>query len=79
MSYEMIAILMFSTMMLMLMTGQRVFGAIGFTEEHVLQRYTRRLWAWRDDFGSESEWAVGLGALIAAGGADRLWPLVASR
>lgn len=30
MSYELIAILMFSTMMIMLMTGQRVFGAIGF-------------------------------------------------
>ena len=30
MSYELIAILMFSTMMLMLATGQRVFGAIGF-------------------------------------------------
>ncbi len=30
MSYEMIAIFMFSTMMLMLLTGQRVFGAIGF-------------------------------------------------
>jgi tripartite ATP-independent transporter DctM subunit len=30
MSYEMIALLMFSTMMLMLLTGQRVFGAIGF-------------------------------------------------
>ncbi len=30
MSYEMIAILMFSTMMLSLFTGQRVFGAIGF-------------------------------------------------
>jgi tripartite ATP-independent transporter DctM subunit len=30
MSYELIAILMFSTMMLMLMTGQRVFAAIGF-------------------------------------------------
>ena len=30
MSYDMIAILMFSTMMLMMMTGQRVFGAIGF-------------------------------------------------
>lgn len=29
MSYEVIALLMFSTMMLMLMTGQRVFGAIG--------------------------------------------------
>ncbi|MBX3702364.1 MAG: TRAP transporter large permease subunit [Steroidobacteraceae bacterium] len=30
MSYEAIALLMFSMMMLMLMTGQRVFGAIGF-------------------------------------------------
>ncbi|MFD0981802.1 MULTISPECIES: TRAP transporter large permease [Tropicimonas] len=30
MSYDMIAILMFSSMMLMLLTGQRVFGAIGF-------------------------------------------------
>jgi tripartite ATP-independent transporter DctM subunit len=30
MSYELIALLMFSTMMLMLITGQRVFGAIGF-------------------------------------------------
>jgi hypothetical protein len=30
MSYELIAILMFSSMMLLLMTGQRVFGAIGF-------------------------------------------------
>jgi len=29
MSYDMIAILMFASMMLMLMTGQRVFGAIG--------------------------------------------------
>lgn len=29
MSYEMIAILMFASMMLMMMTGQRVFGAIG--------------------------------------------------
>lgn len=30
MSYEFIALLMFSSMMLMLLTGQRVFGAIGF-------------------------------------------------
>ena len=30
MSYEMIALLMFSSMMIMLITGQRVFGAIGF-------------------------------------------------
>ncbi|MBI1493021.1 MULTISPECIES: TRAP transporter large permease [Rhodobacterales] len=30
MSYELIALLMFSGMMLMMLTGQRVFGAIGF-------------------------------------------------
>ncbi len=30
MSYDLIAVLMFSTMMVMLFTGQRVFGAIGF-------------------------------------------------
>ena len=30
MSFELIALLMFATMMLMLLTGQRVFGAIGF-------------------------------------------------
>jgi len=30
MSYETIAVLMFSTMLLMMITGQRVFGAIGF-------------------------------------------------
>ena len=30
MGYEFIALMMFSTMMLMLLTGQRVFGAIGF-------------------------------------------------
>ncbi|MDP3862044.1 MAG: C4-dicarboxylate ABC transporter, partial [Phaeovulum sp.] len=30
MSYEWIAILMISTMLLMMITGQRVFGAVGF-------------------------------------------------
>ena len=30
MSHEAIAILMFTSMLLMLLTGQRVFGAIGF-------------------------------------------------
>jgi tripartite ATP-independent transporter DctM subunit len=30
MSYELIALIMFASMMLMLLTGQRVFGAIGF-------------------------------------------------
>ena len=49
-----------------------MLGAIGFTEEHILHRFTQRLWDWRDDFGNESEWAVELGALIAENGADEL-------
>src|SRR4030095_11672797 len=45
--------------------AHQVLGAIGFTQEHTLHRFTRRLWAWRDDFGSESAWAGKLGTLVA--------------
>lgn len=59
--------------------AHQMHGAIGFTNEHILHRYTLRLLAWRDDFGNESHWAVALGNLIAARGADEFWPLVAAR
>jgi acyl-CoA dehydrogenase len=59
--------------------AHQVHGAIGFTLEHILHRYTLRALTWRDDFGNESYWAVELGKRIAARGADQLWPLVASR
>lgn len=59
--------------------AHQVHGAIGFTIEHILHRYSLRALAWRDDFGSESYWAVELGNLVAKRGADELWPLVASR
>jgi acyl-CoA dehydrogenase len=59
--------------------AHQVHGAIGFTIEHILHRYSLRALAWRDDFGSESYWAVELGKRVAANGADELWPLVASR
>jgi acyl-CoA dehydrogenase len=59
--------------------AHQVLGAIGFTKEHVLHRYTLRMLSWRDDFGNESYWAVELGRRIAAEGADAFWPLVASR
>lgn len=59
--------------------AHQAFGAIGFTQEHILQRLTRRLWAWRDDFGSESQWAEKLGHKVAAAGADELWPALAAR
>ena len=59
--------------------AHQVHGAIGYTLEHILHRFTMRALAWRDDFGSESYWAVELGKRVAARGADELWPLVASR
>jgi acyl-CoA dehydrogenase len=59
--------------------AHQVHGAIGFTIEHILHRYSLRALSWRDDFGSESYWAVKLGERVAARGADELWPLVASR
>jgi acyl-CoA dehydrogenase len=55
--------------------AHQVHGAIGFTIEHTLHRYSLRALAWRDDFGSESYWAVELGKRVAARGADELWPL----
>jgi len=59
--------------------AHQVHGAIGFTIEHILHRFSLRALSWRDDFGSESYWAVELGKRVAARGADELWPLVASR
>jgi alkylation response protein AidB-like acyl-CoA dehydrogenase len=59
--------------------AHQVHGAIGFTKEHILHRFTLRVLAWRDDFGNESHWAAALGNRLAARGAEGFWPLVASR
>ena len=59
--------------------AHQVHGAIGWTAEHILQRFTRRMWGWRDDFGAESHWAVVLGDMAAEAGADALWPMLAAR
>lgn len=57
-------------------TAHQVHGAVGFTTEVPLGRLTARLWAWRDEDGTESWWSEALGALALAGGADGLWGLV---
>ncbi|MEP7031206.1 MAG: acyl-CoA dehydrogenase family protein [Pseudolabrys sp.] len=59
--------------------AHQVFGAIGFTKEHVLHRFTLRMLAWRDDFGNESHWAAALGNMIARRGHNQFWPMLASR
>jgi acyl-CoA dehydrogenase len=59
--------------------AHQVFGAIGFTTEHILHRLTLRMLTWRDDFGNESYWAAELGRHVAQRGADEFWPMVAAR
>ncbi len=53
--------------------AHQVHGAIGFTEEYSLQLWTRRLWAWREEFGNETDWARELGAAVIALGPDAYW------
>ncbi|MFA7270682.1 MAG: acyl-CoA dehydrogenase family protein [Sterolibacterium sp.] len=54
--------------------GHQIHGAIGFTLEYPLNLWTRRLWAWREEYGNEADWAHHLGSIIVDRGADALWP-----
>ncbi len=54
--------------------AHQIHGAIGFTYEHSLHYFTKRLHAWRDEYGGEPEWNERLGRHLAATGADALWP-----
>jgi acyl-CoA dehydrogenase len=59
--------------------AHQVHGAIGFTREHSLHFATRRLWAWREQFGSDAFWAARLGRLAIAGGGKGFWPALTRR
>lgn len=55
--------------------AHQIHGAIAFTEEYDLQLYSRRVWAWRDEFGNEAEWNAFVGAAVA-GDPDGAWALI---
>ncbi|MGE0801389.1 MAG: acyl-CoA dehydrogenase family protein [Lautropia sp.] len=54
-------------------SGHQLHGAIGITMEYELQRYTRRLMAWRDEDGSETRAARELGTRLRSAAVDRVW------
>ncbi len=56
----------------------QVHGAMGFTHEHRLHHYTKRLWSWRDEWGNEFEWQTLLGQEVARSGADSAWSFIAT-
>lgn len=60
-------------------TAHQIHGAMGYTHEHRLHHFTRRLWCWREEYGNERYWQTLLGERIAARGADNLWSFLASR
>lgn len=56
--------------------AHQAHGAIGMTKEYELGGLSRRLWSWRDEFGSESYWSRLLGQQLAQAGAEQLWPRI---
>jgi acyl-CoA dehydrogenase len=59
--------------------AHQVHGAIGFTYEHTLHFATRRLWAWRNEFGNDAHWARELGAAIIVAGGGQFWGNLTAR
>lgn len=51
-------------------------GAMGMTREYPLHHMSRRLWAWRHEYGDEREWTRALGRVVTAAGCDALYPLI---
>jgi acyl-CoA dehydrogenase len=58
--------------------AHQVHGAIGMTREYTLHHFTRRLWSWRQEWGSERQWSQTVGTQVTAAGPDALWPRVAT-
>jgi len=46
--------------------AHQAHGAMGFSFEYPLQQYSRRVWGWREEFGSEFSWSERLGMAIAS-------------
>ncbi len=56
--------------------AHQAHGAIGMTREYPLHHFSRRLWAWRSEYGDERTWSRLLGATVVEVGPDRLYPLI---
>jgi len=53
--------------------AHQVHGAIGFTQDYPLHRFTRRLMGWRTEYGNERHWSDRLGGIATALGGAGLW------
>jgi acyl-CoA dehydrogenase len=56
--------------------AHQAHGAMGMTQEYPLHHFSRRLWAWRAEYG-DSSWGNQLGRAAADLGSDRLYYAIA--
>jgi acyl-CoA dehydrogenase len=56
--------------------AHQAHGAMGVTREYSLHQLSRRLWAWRHEYGSGSQWRRQLGREVFAAGPDQLFALI---
>lgn len=58
--------------------AHQLHGAIGVTREHSLQRYSRALWSWREEYGPQAYWSQVLADQLADQAGD-LWGWLTAR
>jgi acyl-CoA dehydrogenase len=56
--------------------AHQLHGAIGATHEHALRQYTLRLWSWREEGGSGSQWARRIAGRVLDPAAPTVWEQV---
>ena len=56
--------------------AHQIMAAIGFTHEHSLHHSTRRLWSYRDEFGSEADWSKVIANQLRQRNQNGLWEYI---
>ncbi len=59
--------------------AHQLHAAMGVTREHPLHLSTRRLWSWRDEVGTEQQWAARLGAWLTTHDEESRWRWLTER
>jgi acyl-CoA dehydrogenase len=57
-------------------SAHQAHGAMGMTREYGLHHFSRRLWAWRHEYGRAPDWRRRVGAAVASAGADHLFEAI---
>ncbi|MHA6259143.1 acyl-CoA dehydrogenase family protein [Sporosarcina sp. CAU 1771] len=54
-------------------SAHQTHAGIGVTYEHRLHQYTRRLWAWREEYGNETVWLEKVATYLLESPEEGLW------